>query len=219
MRDTLRSLRTILPSSSSTMISTSTKGEKGLPNLDGVPFLDGNLDFANFWETAGEPGILRRKADNGAREWESIISAGPGAGLSGLQDSAPIIRATLPIFCFFTGGRIGDGRFFFSSLTTLGERGFCLVTTSRFFILDATDVQTGAGGKSSKILINFEFVVERSVTGAASTTRRLRLPYELICFVRVPSCMITGSPSPRARQSRARLIVRMPVFVCVQTIQ
>lgn len=202
------------------MISTSTNGEKGLPNLDGVPFLDGNRDFANFWETAGEPGILRRKADNGAREWESIIGAGPvflmpwPAGLSCLQDSTPITRATLPTFCFLTGERTGDRRFFFSSLTTLGERGFCLVITSRFrFILDATDVQTGAGGRSSKILINFEFVVEQPMSGVASTTRRLRLPYELICLVRVPSSMITGFS--RARQSRGQLMVRMPVFVCI----
>ena len=197
------------------MISTSTNGEKGLPNLDGVPFLDGSRDFANFWETAGEPGTLRRKADNGARVWEStipdVLVLWP-AGLSGLQDSVLIIRATFPFICFLTGERIGDRRFFFSSLTTLGERVFCFVTTSRFFILDATDVQTGAGGKSSKILINFESVVERSMTGAASTTRRLRLPYELICFVRVPSSMIAGS---KARQSRASLMVRMPVFVCI----
>ena len=82
------------------------------------------------------------------------------------------------------------------------------MTTSRFFILDATDVQTGAGGKSSKILINFESVVERSTIGAASTTRRLRFPYELICFVRDPSSMFKLAGSLRARRSRARKMIR-----------
>ena len=86
------------------------------------------------------------------------------------------------------------------------------MTTSRFFILDATDVQTGAGGRSSKILISFESVVERSTSGAASTTRRLRLPYELICFVRDPSSMLAGSP--RARQSRAGLISDAGICLC-----
>ena len=71
-------------------------------------------DFVTFWGTAGEPGTLRRKADNGTRGWESIngvrtvvLMLWP-AGLSGLQDSALVIRATLPIFRFFMAERTGD---------------------------------------------------------------------------------------------------------------
>ena len=71
-------------------------------------------DFVTFWGTAGDPGTLRRKAENGTRGWESIIGARPvvlmlwPTGLSGLQDSSLIICATLPVFRLFTAERTGD---------------------------------------------------------------------------------------------------------------
>lgn len=65
--ETRRSFLTVFPSSSITIMSISTKGEKGFFNLNGVPLADVTLAPRGLPVTAGDPGRLRGKSASGAR--------------------------------------------------------------------------------------------------------------------------------------------------------
>lgn len=185
-RDTRLSLLTVLPSLSSTMISTSTNGANGFFDLVVGAFFNATR-LGGFM---GDPGMLRvydvsgfRGGDMGISMGDSGSSAslgGKGFRLAGgfaLTASALINCATR---VFFGGERTGASRFFFCNPTDLTEMrlGLALLGTrfSRFVVVDESGVNRLGGGAPSNTLRVSELTGAADVADDTSTTLRPRLP-------------------------------------------